>query len=102
MYSHVGRTSSPTTRRTDEPGDGVRRRPADRSRHPGLWHRRAAVGGDRCGHPSGGASYGAGSNTTTWIVVFVVAWFFGLGGFLGGFSLLFTRQKVRRQVEGRR
>ena len=25
------------------------------------------------------ASYGAGSNKTTWIVVMIVAWFFGLG-----------------------
>ena len=46
------------------------------------------------------ASYGAGSNKTTWIVVMVVAWFFGLGFFLGGFDLLVTRPKVRRQLEG--
>jgi hypothetical protein len=46
-----------------------------------------------------GAFYGAGSNKTTWILVIVVAWFFGLGFFLGGFYLLFTRPKVRRQTE---
>ena len=45
------------------------------------------------------AFYGAGSNKTTWIVVIVVAWLMGLGFFLGGFYLLFTRPKVRRQME---
>ena len=49
-----------------------------------------------------GAFFGAGSNKTTWIAVIVVAWFFGLGFFLGGFYLLFTRPKVRRQMEGLR
>ena len=47
-----------------------------------------------------GAFSGAGSNKTIWIVVIAVAWFFGLGFFLGGFYLLFTRPKVRRQMEG--
>jgi hypothetical protein len=47
-----------------------------------------------------GAFFAAGSNKTTWIVVIAVAWFFGLGFFLGGFYLLFTRPKVRRQMEG--
>ena len=45
------------------------------------------------------AFYGAGSNKTAWIVVIVVAWVIGLGFFLGGFYLLFTRPKVRRQME---
>ncbi len=45
------------------------------------------------------AFYGAGSNKTAWIVVIVVAWLIGLGFFLGGFYLLFTRPKVRRQME---
>jgi hypothetical protein len=48
------------------------------------------------------AFYGAGSNKTIWIVVIAVSWFFGLGFFLGGFYLLFTRPKVRRQMEGLR
>ena len=48
------------------------------------------------------AFYGAGSNKATWITVVVVAWFFGLGFFLGGFYLLFTRPKVRRQMQGQR
>lgn len=47
-----------------------------------------------------GAFYGAGSNKTTWVVVIAIAWFFGLGFFLGGFYLVFTRPKVRRQMEG--
>jgi hypothetical protein len=34
--------------------------------------------------------------------VIVVSWFIGLGLFLGGFYLLFTRPKVRRQMEGLR
>jgi uncharacterized protein YneF (UPF0154 family) len=46
--------------------------------------------------------YAAGSNKTIWIVVIAVAWFFGLGFFLGGFYLLFTRPKVRRRMEGLR
>ena len=45
------------------------------------------------------ASYGAAANNTAWIVVIVVAWLLGLGLFLGGFYLLFTRAKVRRQME---
>jgi hypothetical protein len=48
------------------------------------------------------AFYAAGSNKTIWIVVIAVAWFFGLGFFLGGFYLLFTRPKVRRRMEGLR
>lgn len=43
------------------------------------------------------AFYGAGSNKTAWIAVIVVAFLLGIGVFLGGFYLLFTRQKVRRQ-----
>jgi hypothetical protein len=38
-----------------------------------------------------------GSNKTAWIVVIVIAWLIGLGFFLGGFYLLFTRRKIRRQ-----
>jgi hypothetical protein len=53
---------------------------------------------DAASRPAG-AFYGAGLNKTTWILVIVVAWFFGLGFFLGGFYLLFTRPKVRRQTE---
>ncbi len=45
------------------------------------------------------AFYGAGSHKTAWIVVIVVAWLIGLGFFLGGFYLVFTRPKVRRQME---
>jgi hypothetical protein len=45
------------------------------------------------------AFYGAGSNKTAWIVVVVIAWLIGFGFFLGGFYLLFTRPKVRRQME---
>jgi hypothetical protein len=56
---------------------------------------------DAAGRPAA-AFYGAGSNKTTWIVVIAVAWFFGLAFFLGGFYLLFTRPKVRRQMEGLR
>jgi hypothetical protein len=44
------------------------------------------------------AFYGAGSNKTAWIVVIVVAFFLGIGLFLGGFYLLFTRPKVRRHM----
>ena len=44
------------------------------------------------------AFYGAGSNRTAWIVVIVIAWLIGFGFFLGGFYLLFTRPKVRRQM----
>jgi hypothetical protein len=54
---------------------------------------------DAASRPAG-AFYGAGSNKTTWVVVIAVAWFFGLGFFLGGFYLVFTRPKVRRQMEG--
>ena len=46
------------------------------------------------------AFYAAGSNKATWIVVIACSWFVGLGFFLGGFYLLFTRRKVRRQMEG--
>ena len=49
-----------------------------------------------------GAFYAAGSNKTIWIVVIAVAWFFGLGFFLAGYYLLFTRSKVRRQMVGLR
>lgn len=45
------------------------------------------------------AFYGAGSNKTAWIAVIVVAFFLGIGFFLGGFYLLSTRPKVRRQME---
>jgi hypothetical protein len=45
------------------------------------------------------AFYGAGSNKTAWIVVIAVSWFLGLGFFLGGFYLLFTRPKVGRQLQ---
>ena len=45
------------------------------------------------------AFYGAGSNKTTWIVVIVVAWLIGMGFFLGGFYVLFSRPKVRRQMD---
>ena len=45
------------------------------------------------------AFYGAGFNKTAWIVVIVVASLIGLGFFLGGFYLLSTRPKVRRQME---
>ena len=48
------------------------------------------------------AFYAAGSNKTTWVVLIAVAWFIGLGFFLGGFYLLFTRPKVRRRMEGLR
>jgi hypothetical protein len=44
------------------------------------------------------AFYGAGSNKTAWIVVIVVTFLLGVGLFLGGFYLLFTRPKVRRQM----
>jgi hypothetical protein len=33
-----------------------------------------------------------------WIEVIVVAFFLGIGFLLGGFYLLFTRPKVRRQM----
>jgi hypothetical protein len=49
--------------------------------------------------PPDAAFYRSGSNKTTWIVVIVVSWFFRLGFFLGGFDLLFTRPKVRRQLQ---
>jgi hypothetical protein len=44
------------------------------------------------------AFYGAGSNKTAWVAVIVVAFFFGVGLFLGAFYLLSTRPKVRRQM----
>jgi hypothetical protein len=43
--------------------------------------------------------YNAGSNKTVWIVLIVVSWLIGLGFFLAGFYLVFTRPKVRRQVQ---
>ena len=46
-----------------------------------------------------GAFASAGSNKTIWIVAIVVAWLVGLGFFLAGFYLLFTRPKVRRKRE---
>jgi hypothetical protein len=46
------------------------------------------------------AFYGAGSNRTAWIAVIVVALLIGLGFLLGAFYLIFTRPKVRRQVQG--
>ncbi len=53
---------------------------------------------DAAGRPAA-AFYGAGSNKTAWIVVIVISWFFGLAFFLGGFYLVFTRPKVRRQLQ---
>jgi hypothetical protein len=47
------------------------------------------------------AFYGAGSSKTAWIVVIVVSWFIGMGFFLGGYYLLFTRKKLRRQLAQR-
>ncbi len=44
------------------------------------------------------AFFAAGSNKTAWIAVIVVAFLLGGGLFLGGFYLLFTRPKVRRQM----
>jgi hypothetical protein len=44
------------------------------------------------------AFYAAGSNKTAWIVVIVASWFFGMGFFLGGYYLLFTRKKIQRQL----
>ena len=44
------------------------------------------------------AFFGAGSNKTAWIAVIVVAFFLGVGLFLGGFYLVFTRPKVRQQM----
>jgi hypothetical protein len=38
------------------------------------------------------------SNKTVWIVVVVVAFVLGIGFLLGGYYLLFTRPKVRRQM----
>ena len=55
---------------------------------------------DAARHPAV-AFYGAGSNKTAWIAVIVVALLLGLGFFLGGFYLLFTRPKVIRQMERR-
>ena len=53
---------------------------------------------DAASHPAI-AFYGAGSNKTAWIAVIVVALLVGLGLFLGSFYLLFTRPKVRLQME---
>ena len=53
---------------------------------------------DAVSHPAI-AFHGAGSNKTAWIAVIAVALLFGLGFFLGGFYLLFTRPKVRHQLE---
>lgn len=44
------------------------------------------------------AFFAAGSNRTAWIAVIVVAFLLGVGLFLGGFYLFFTRPKVRRQM----
>jgi hypothetical protein len=44
------------------------------------------------------AFYGAGSNKMAWIAVIVVTFFLGIGLLLGGFYLLFTRPKIRRQM----
>lgn len=41
------------------------------------------------------AFYAAGSNKTAWIVVIVVSLLLGVGFFLGGYYLLFTRKKLR-------
>ncbi len=56
---------------------------------------------DAASHPAVAFS-GAGSNKTAWIAVIAVALFIGIGFFLGGFYLLFTRPKVRQheQVRG--
>jgi hypothetical protein len=56
---------------------------------------------DAASHPAVAFS-GAGSNKTAWIAVIAVALFIGIGFFLGGFYLLFTRPKVRqhKQVRG--
>jgi hypothetical protein len=53
---------------------------------------------DAASRPAG-AFYGAGSHKTAWIVVIVIAWLIGLGVFLGGYYLVFTRPKVRRHME---
>jgi hypothetical protein len=53
---------------------------------------------DAASHPAVAFS-GAGSNKTAWISVIIVALLIGLGFFLGGFYLLFTRPKVRRQEQ---
>jgi hypothetical protein len=44
------------------------------------------------------AFFAAGSNKTVWIVTLVIAFVLGIGVLLGGFYLLFTRPKVRRQM----
>ena len=51
---------------------------------------------DAASHPAVAFS-GAGSNKIAWIAVITVALFIGIGFFLGGFYLLFTRPKVRRR-----
>lgn len=48
------------------------------------------------------AFFAVRSNKAIWIAAIAVAWLFGLGFFLGGFYLLFTRPKVRRQMGGLR
>jgi hypothetical protein len=47
------------------------------------------------------AFHAAGSNRAAWIAVIVVALLIGLGFFLGGFYLLFTRPRVRRHGQVR-
>jgi uncharacterized membrane protein YedE/YeeE len=44
------------------------------------------------------AFYAAGSNKTAWIIVIVASALFGMGFFLGGYYLLFTRKKMQRQL----
>ncbi len=39
-----------------------------------------------------------GSNKAAWIVAIAITWLIGLGFFVGGFYLLFTRRKVRAQL----
>lgn len=53
---------------------------------------------DAASHPAVAFS-GAGSNKTAWIAVIAVALSIGLGFFLGGFYLLFTRPKVHRHEQ---
>jgi len=48
------------------------------------------------------AFYGAGSNKMAWIAVIVIAFLLGIGLLLGGFYLLFTRPKARRQMSSLR
>jgi hypothetical protein len=44
------------------------------------------------------AFYAAGSNKTAWVLVLIVAFFLGLGFFLGSFYLFSVRRKVRLQM----